>query len=82
LKSIYGQEYRHLLSLLVQVRKDAGITQQELAGKLGRPQSFVSKFERGERRIDVVEFLAISRAIGADPHALIRQIERLPPKKH
>ncbi|MGH9967319.1 MAG: helix-turn-helix domain-containing protein, partial [Pyrinomonadaceae bacterium] len=49
--------------------------QQELANKLKRPQSFVSKFERGERRIDVVEFLRISHLIGTDPHALIEQAE-------
>lgn len=51
------------------------MTQRELANKLKRPQSFVSKVENGERRIDVVEFLVIAAFIGADPHAVIDKIE-------
>ena len=49
------------------------MVQQELADKLGKPQSFVAKFERGERRIDVIEFIAIARAIGRDPMRLLKQ---------
>lgn len=51
------------------------MTQIALAEKLGRPQSFVSKVENGDRRVDVVEFLAISRSVGADPCALLRKVE-------
>jgi transcriptional regulator with XRE-family HTH domain len=47
-----------------------------LAKKLGRPQSFVSKFERGERRLDVPEFLDVARALGIDPARIITNIER------
>jgi len=50
----------------VQARKDAGLTQQELAMRLGRPQSFVSKTERGERRLDVIEFLEVAQALNLD----------------
>ena len=50
-------------TLLVEARRDAGLTQVALAKKLGRPQSFVSKFERGERRLDVTEFLDVARAL-------------------
>ncbi|KAF1708652.1 transcriptional regulator [Pseudoxanthomonas sacheonensis] len=75
MKSIYERSYRTLLSVLVQARKDAGLTQQQLADKLGRPQSFVSKTENGERRIDVVEFLELCRLVGADPHNVLRRIE-------
>lgn len=64
-----------MIELLVQARKDAGITQVELGKRLGRRQTFVSKFELGERRLDVAEFVAASRAIGADPHAIIRLAE-------
>ena len=60
-----------MLELLVQTRKDAGLTQQDLAGRLDRPQSFVSKIELGERRLDVVEFIELCRAIGTDPHRLL-----------
>ena len=59
----------------MQARKDAGITQVELGKRLGRRQTFVSKFELGERRLDVAEFMAVSRAIGADPHEIIQTAE-------
>jgi len=71
-KSLKSAEYARLIELLVAVRHEAGIRQQELAQKLGRPQSFVAKYEGGERRIDVVEFIAISRALRADPLKLFR----------
>jgi transcriptional regulator with XRE-family HTH domain len=64
-----------MIELLVQARKDAGITQVELGRRLGRRQTFVSKFELGERRLDVAEFVAVSRAIGADPYTIMRLAE-------
>jgi len=57
-------------------REASGISQQELARRLGRPQSYVSKAEMGERRLDVVEFLQFMRAIEGEPLALLRDIER------
>jgi len=57
-------------------REARGITQQELARRLGKPQSYVSKAEMGERRLDVVEFLHFMRAIEGEPLALLRDIER------
>jgi transcriptional regulator with XRE-family HTH domain len=74
LKSAHSQDYQRLLAALVDARQGADMTQIELAKKLGRPQSFVSKFERGERRIDVVEFRDICRAIGTDPVRLMRRV--------
>jgi len=71
-KSLKSAEYARLLRLLVAVRQNAGIRQGALAKKLGKPQSFVAKYEGGERRIDVVEFIAIARALGADPVKLFR----------
>ena len=53
--------------LLVEARKDTDLTQAELSSRLNRPQSFVSKYERGERRLDVVEFGEVARALGVDP---------------
>jgi transcriptional regulator with XRE-family HTH domain len=64
-----------MIELLVQARKDASITQVELGKRLGQRQTFVSKFELGERRLDVAEFVAVSRAIGADPYEIIRNAE-------
>ena len=75
LTSIYSDDYRRLLDLLVAARKRAGVTQERLAEMLGRPQSFVSKFERGERRLDVIEFLRVVRLLGADPYKLLRKVE-------
>ncbi len=52
------------------------LTQADLARALGRPQSFVSKFERGERRLDVIEFLDVARALSLDPMRVIADLER------
>jgi transcriptional regulator with XRE-family HTH domain len=51
------RNYRLFLELLIKARKDAGVTQEQLAKRLNRPQSFVSKCENGERRLDVIELL-------------------------
>lgn len=75
LSSLRSDLYLRMIELLVQARKDAEITQVELGKRLGRRQTFVSKFELGERRLDVAEFIAVSRAIGADPHEIIRIAE-------
>jgi Helix-turn-helix len=52
--------------------QNAGLTQHELAKRLRRPQSFVAKYEGGERRVDVVEFIEICKAIEADPRKLLK----------
>jgi transcriptional regulator with XRE-family HTH domain len=75
-KSLHQPENRLLCELLASARRKAGISQEVLAKRLKRPQSFVAKYEGGERRLDVVEFLAIARAIGTDPVRLLRQIMR------
>lgn len=74
MKSLRTPEHQRLVSLLIAAREKAGITQQELADRLGRPQSFVAKYEGGERRIDVVEFLFISHALGIDPARTVREV--------
>jgi len=80
-KSLKSPEYARLVAALVAVRHAAGVSQQVLANKLGRPQSFIAKYEGGERRIDVVEFIAIARALGADPIKLFRDfVDGRPPK--
>lgn len=67
--------YKALLQALIQARKDAGITQVELADRIGRRQTFVSKYETAERRLDVAEYIAIARAIEVEPYALMREVE-------
>jgi transcriptional regulator with XRE-family HTH domain len=66
-KSIHSPEHQKLRELLIAARKKAGLTQAEVAERLGRPQSFVAKYEGGERRLDVIEFIAVARALQADP---------------
>lgn len=73
-KSVFTDRYNLLKALLIKTRHDAGLTQVELAVKLSRPQSFVSKFERGERRLDVVEFLEVANALGVDPVEFIQKL--------
>lgn len=59
----------------MQARKDAGITQAELGKRIGQRQTFVSKFELGERRLDVAEFIVVSRAIEVDPRTIFQLAE-------
>lgn len=63
------------LSLLRQVRQEAGLTQAKLAGLLGKPQSFVSKYESGERRLDVLELREICVAVGISLESFIIRLE-------
>jgi transcriptional regulator with XRE-family HTH domain len=73
--SLFPDLYDRCLAGLVQARHRSGVTQAELATRLGRPQSFVAKYEGRERRLDVAEFLSIARELGADPHKLLRAAE-------
>ncbi len=73
-KSIYTPRHERLLALLREQRLSAGLTQQEVADRLGKPQSYVAKYEGGERRLDVVEFLDVAEALGADPARMITRL--------
>lgn len=73
-KSVFTDAYGTLLTVLVAARKERGITQVELAKLLGKPQPWVSNYERRIRRIDVLEFIAVSRALGAKPDKLFQKI--------
>ena len=73
-KTLYERRYAAFAALLKEMRKEAGLTQAELARKLRRPQSYVSKYERGERRLDVIEFLEIARVTGFDPHKFLHRL--------
>ncbi len=65
--SRFTDAYEAFLDALVALRKRAGVTQVELADRLGKPQQYVSKSELGDRRLDVIEFVAICRALRVDP---------------
>ena len=73
-KSVFSDRYALFLAIIVQARKEAGLTQSQLAARLGKPQSYISKAERGERRVDVVEFVDIAEAIGIQPAELIMRL--------
>lgn len=68
------KQYRSAGAALERAREHAGLTQHQLAKTLGKPQSFVSNFERGQRRIDILELLRIADALGADPPQLFAEI--------
>lgn len=74
-RSVHTTRYQRLLEVLVDARKSRQLSQAALAAKLGRHQTFVSKYERGERRLDVVEFLDVARSLEVDPHKLLRRLE-------
>ena len=73
-KSVHSDQYRKVIGWLIATRKAAGLTQQQVADRLDRPQSFVAKYEGGERRLDVVEFVTIAKQLKADPANAIRLI--------
>mgnify|MGYP003624208519 FL=1 len=75
--SLHTERYELFRQLLIEYRKNAGLTQTDVANALSKPQSFVSKYEKGERRIDLLEFLDISAAIGFEPQKFIDRIQSL-----
>lgn len=75
-KSVHSPGQNAFCELMIAARKKAGLTQHDVAKRLRKPQSFVAKYEGGERRIDVVEFITIMRVIGADPVRLLRALLR------
>lgn len=76
-KTVHTASYKALLNQLVAARNAADLTQQALAHRLKKPQSFIAKVERGERRIDVIEFLAITSALNANPIKILRSVLKL-----
>ncbi len=79
-RSVFTDAYGIMLETLVAARKRAGVSQVELSERLGKPQPFISKIERGVRRIDVIEFYVIARALDLDPVALFSSIARKLPR--
>ena len=75
-KPIHSEQYEVLRQMLIAERKAVSLTQQQLAERLKKPQSYIAKYELGERRLDVIEFLAVAHAIGFDPTKMIKKIEK------
>jgi len=74
LTGLHTDEHRRLVEALAQVRRNAGVSQYELADRLNVDQTYVSKYESGRRRLDVVEFMRIVAALNAEPTAIIKQV--------
>ncbi|ESZ15302.1 helix-turn-helix domain-containing protein [Mesorhizobium sp. L48C026A00] len=73
-KSLRSPRHQRFLAQLVSLRKAKGLTQAQVADKLDRPQSFVAKYEGGERRLDVIEFLDLTAALDADPCEILSSL--------
>ena len=76
-KSIFTAEQEKLQTLLRQIRLGAGLRQSDLAQKLKQPQSFVSKYESGERRLDVLEVRQICEAVGITLEDFAQRLEAI-----
>lgn len=75
-KSLHTQEWNQLLDELIAVRVSSGVTQIQLGDLIGRTQSFVSKVERGERSLDVIEFCEWVNNLGVRPSAFLEKLEK------
>ena len=73
-RSINSATYLRFRELMVEARQEAGLTQAELSARLDKPQQFVSRYELGERRLDVGEFIEIAKTLGIDAPDLIRKL--------
>ena len=73
----YSARHQRFRDLLRQIRSDAGLTQVQLAEKLGKPQSYVSKAEMGERRLDFIETLDYCEACGVGVDLLVKELSRV-----
>jgi transcriptional regulator with XRE-family HTH domain len=76
-KSLGSKRQKALISLIVEKRKAAGLTQTQLAERLGEYQSFVARLESGQRRLDVLELIKIAETLRFDPASLVRRISKL-----
>ena len=75
---VFGKDYEAIRQVLVQARRDSGLSQAKLAERLGKCKSHIAMIERGQRRLDTLELYLISRCLGLSPAALFaRMTERL-----
>ena len=77
---VVSPDYRAAIATIAQARKELGISQRELGRRLGKPPSFPNKIENLERRLDVLEFIAVAKALGLDPAVLLGRIVSILPE--
>lgn len=80
-KSVFTESYRTFLELMVKTRREASVHQSELADRISWDQPTISNVERGIRRLDVIEFVAIAKALDVDPVELFAELVRRLPNK-
>ena len=73
---VFSDEYQQLRDALVEARQQAGITQRDLAERLGKSHSHVARIENGQRRVDTLEFFRIARSVGVEPVRLFEAVSR------
>jgi transcriptional regulator with XRE-family HTH domain len=73
-KTIFEGAHARLIDIMIAARKRSGLTQVELAAKVGRDQAMISLIETSQRRVDVLEFIALARAMGEDPQRLFAEV--------
>ena len=78
-KTLGTRRQEALVALLKDKREAAGLTQTELASKLGEYQSFVARLESGQRRVDVVEFLELANILRFDPLTVLKELAEIKP---
>lgn len=77
-KTLGTLRHKSLITMLIEKREASGLTQTELAERLGEYQSFVARLESGQRRVDVVEFIDLAKILGFDPSAAIKRLAAEP----
>jgi transcriptional regulator with XRE-family HTH domain len=76
-KTLGSRRHKALIGLLIERREALGMTQTQLADRLGEYQSFVARLESGQRRVDVVEFLELADALGFDPRKALASVRKI-----
>ncbi len=79
-QSAFSKEYAHFRAVLRAARKNAQLTQRDVETRLDLYSNFVSKVETGERRLDVIEFLALAKALDIDPVEIIKELQETFPQ--
>jgi transcriptional regulator with XRE-family HTH domain len=75
-KTGYDDAYGELRDALITARREAGLSQEKLAAKLGRAQTFVSKIELGERRLDLIELVVWAEALDVDARGIVERLQK------
>jgi hypothetical protein len=76
-KTLTTKRHKALIEFLMELREKAGLTQTELASKLGEYQSFIARLESGQRRLDVIEFLRLAKILGFDEAEVLKNLKRI-----